>query len=397
MKKAKCFIVILSLIMLLSSCHVQSSLECPESQPYVMNSYKITVARDDNSSPAELLERAKNENAEAVILNETQARSGDRHVFDEYLNDNTLIFFTKMTDREIAELYKIPFDFGGAAQDGDIRLGTALTMLDGRYHFIDSTVVFEQSGAVSAEAPDQDAVNRALNETIDIEQAVKHLHKATAGSRGEYTYPQFSHYVYTKAGHVIDKTGSLIAVQGYSLYIYNYPVTNINERMAHDYEAMGCAFYYPIDRVKCNQMTVGIRNTGKLEASYETDASQINGVDHRQMIEFSHTPYTNKWRFPMNPCKVSNNRGVYKADLGYVSDQGRDMMGSEWEVKYKNPKLGEHQLFMPGIEIASDLPESIGKVRMDVAVPVSFNIFGTPTSWSLVTGTYDNINLTVTQ
>ena len=59
MKKAKCFIVILSLIMLLSSCHVQSSLECPESQPYVMNSYKITVARDDNSSPAELLERAK--------------------------------------------------------------------------------------------------------------------------------------------------------------------------------------------------------------------------------------------------------------------------------------------------------------------------------------------------
>ena len=87
-----------------------------------MNSYKITVARDDNSSPAELLERAKNENAEAVILNETQARSGDRHVFDEYLNDNTLIFFTKMTDREIAELYKIPFDFGGAAQDGDLSL-----------------------------------------------------------------------------------------------------------------------------------------------------------------------------------------------------------------------------------------------------------------------------------
>ena len=186
-------------------------------------------------------------------------------------------------------------------------------------------------------------------------------------------------------------------MQGYSLYIYNYPVTNINERMAHDYEAMGCAFYYPIGMVKCRQLTVGIRNTGKLEASYETDASQINGVDHRQMIEFSHTPYTNKWRFPMNPCKVSNNRGVYKADVGYVSDQGRDMMGSEWEVKYKNPKLGEHQLFMPGIEIASDLPESIGKVRMDVAVPVSFNIFGTPTSWSLVTGTYDNINLTVTQ
>ncbi len=397
MKRIRFTFVLLALIFSLSACYIKSSPEYPESQPYVMNSYEITIVRNDNSSPAELFERAQNENAKAVILNETQARDGDRRVFDEYLNDDTLIFFTKMTDREIAELYKIPFDFGGAAQDSDIRLGTALTMLDGRYHFIDSTVVFEQSNADSAEAPDQDTVNRALNETMDIEQTVKHLHMACAGSRGEYTYPQFSHYVYTKASHVIDKKGSLIAVQGYSLYIYNYPVTNINERMAHDYEAMGCAFYYPIDRVKCSQMTVGIRNIGKLEASYETDASQISGVDHRQMIEFSHTPYTNYWQFPMNPCKVINKRGVYKVYLGYVSEQGRDMMGSEWEVKYKNPKLGEHQLFMPGIEIASDLPESTGKVRMDVAVPVSFNIFGTPTSWSLVTGTYDNINLTVTQ
>ena len=397
MKRIRFAFILLALIFSLSACYVKSLLEYPESQPYVMNSYEITVARDDNSSPAELLERAKNENAAAVILNEAQARAGDRHVFDEYLNDKTLIFFTKMTDREIAELYKIPFDFGGAAKDGDIRLGTALTMLDGRYHFIDSTVVFEQSGADSVETPDQDTVNRALNGTIDIEQAVKHLHKATAGSRGEYTYPQFSHYVYTKAGHVIDKNGSLIAVQGYSLYIYNYPVTNINERMAHDYEAMGCAFYYPIDRVKCSQITVGIRNVGKLEASYAIDYARINSVNLRQIIEYSNTPYSNLWKFPINPCIIIINIEDYKADLGYYSDQGRDMMGSEWEVKYKNPKLGEHQLFMPGIEIASDLPESIGKVRMDVAVPVSFNIFGTPTGWSLVTGTYDNINLTVTQ
>lgn len=302
------------------------------------------------------------DSAKVIYVTKDKLVSENKENLKSLIKETNVIFFKDVDVGEIGEYFKVP-GFTSESSDSSILLGTSVTLFDGIYHFVESTVM--KAELEIEEEPDYDY--EADESDTDITDSALIITEADYEYAARSAYADAKVFGYTEikgngfpsgftkiltGSCVLKKKNKDIAKLAYTAYFYDLGNVNVNNSTYRLYDYITVMQCSPIEKtlkVKFLDITLGHEKLfGRI-----IDVTRIPSQGVTKDVEVSFSPEVS-FDFGSGDIGISLGLGFARS-WSYSSDAftavnrfGYDNK-KQWEITPKNPLKGDSWQMEPGI------------------------------------------------
>lgn len=319
---------------------------------------------------------ANYENSKVIVISKEVARTTNEASLVSLIRDDNIVYFEEIMPEEVATLTGIPFEFSEDDYQ-NIHLGTAITITDNQYHYIDSvTVIAEEDVAVASVSPEIDNI---LN-NVDYEEIAKSVYLSEkADMHATRGLPSGNYVAFTKHGNVFLKNGTVVGSMKYTLYAYkrgNASIDNVNRKL---YDCIARCTFDPNGSYKCSDLRVSL---GRVKNSSQIiDATRIasQGTSTNVGCSLSGSPGVNvSWSYASDAFNAINNLG--------------SVITNSWKITPIKALPDDAWIVQPGVRMYAPITAPRGNINIVLTVPVKSS-FGVVVNTCSLRGIYSSFGI----
>ena len=338
---------------------------------YSNESQEIIVigSTSNNSNGLDLVQEAIDENSDVLILNKEQAYNASTKVKD-FISYQKMIFFSGMTSIEVSEACEIPIEIV-PEPDNDIRFGTAVTIIDDQYCYIDSVMFVQQEDEDNGQEENFDSDE--IYKNVDIAEVVINMYKEDVLYLTKDTLPNGYNNVYTKNQSIYTRSGSYVGRQKYQLYFKRLGNIRVNNQTYKGFDVVCRAIFEPFAPNVCKDLRVKLAHIIDFNNCKIIDSTRIPNLNYSSTVQLS------------LPGSVGTSWS-YGADAQKVTNSLTGELENSWRVLPQKPVAGDTWVVMPGTRSISS--GNRGNIMVEIKVPTYGFLGLVINNWNILSGNY---------